>query len=793
MFRIFVIGLVISQAAAVLNKAERREAPADTYGPPTSINIDLPTPVYGVPTGPVARYPPPPPDVPPPPTQYGVPAFKYGPPKPHFSPKPVYGPPPSQHHHTHHHHQQHHFHKAQHEVSFLDQLKSTFGFGAPSTNYGPPPSTNYGPPPQHHHKPHFPKPSYGPPISGPLLPPVKNFGGNFAQGSFSSSSSLNLGGAGHAPAPVVTPIPTYGPPPHLGPHFPNPDIRCDGWKPIPGPAIQPNTNYGVPVTSGSGYNGNVEFGHGIESAAAHIGVSQGAGDSIQSQIFELPKVELSQPFSGGLSSGKSNSFEVSQRSPQFPRAISYRIGNSLRFFIPQISSNGISDSYGPPPSGLPHTTYGPPAPLPSYGPPKASNAYLPPAKPSLGLLPPSGVYGVPPGGSYSSLAISHGSVSGNLKPWPVSGTPPNRPIINRPPVPNGLLESIGHQVKHFESFHGGKFNQNQNTYLPPPPPQIIDIQAPHGLNSLPLENSVRPFLTQHNTQGGLPLIHEPRGIIGVGGSDCGHGPSNLHLQQPQHLSIPQPIQDSYGPPPSGNIFTSQAAAFGGIEGHSNFIAPAISTSLELPVGHVPHVEYGVPKFNQFSGDSVAFGSSVKSETVKITGEKVNVQPKENAINVEDKPSKTLEPPTNQLLGEQSTASPFTAPAEDIDEEATRLDVAGLTGLDVVSAQKSQSITIPVQGAQGNYELQFQSTDQTGSGSAPHEQLLSEGLLQQILSAIEQPGSNNGPGQQQQQPVVVDAKSNVPQVTQDEHTDHDDVKIFLKSPEADPIINEPPMV
>lgn len=398
------------------------------------------------------------------------------------------------------------------------------------------------------------------------------------------------------------------------------------------------------------------------------------------------------------------------------------------------------------------------------------------------------MYGVPPGGSYNSLAISHGSVSGNLKPWPVSGTAPIRPIIHRQPVPTGLIESIGHHVSHLDSFNGNY--RHHQTHNPFPQPTIIDVQTPHGLNSLPLENSARPFLTQHNTHinaQALPLIQEPRGIIG--GNDCGHGPSNLHLQQ--QLRIPQPIQDSYGPPPSGNVFTSQAATFGNIEGHSNFISPAISTSFELPLGHVPHAEYGVPKFNQFDNhDNFAFGSSLKSETVKITGEKVNVQPKENSIEGEDKPSKTLEPPSNQKQTQfdqqpAPSASPLSAPAAvagDYEDEATRLDVAGLTGLNVLSAQKSQSITIPVEGVRGNYELQFQSTDQTGAGSAPHEQLLSEGLLQQILSAIEQPGQPDS--------VVAAVQSkNVPQVTHDEQTDHDDVKIFLKSPEADPIINE----
>lgn len=71
---------------AVLNKAERRQVPFDTYGPPPQ-QQQLPAPIYGAPA--VTKYPSPPPDVPPP---VSVPIEKYGPPKVHVE----YGPPPHQ-------------------------------------------------------------------------------------------------------------------------------------------------------------------------------------------------------------------------------------------------------------------------------------------------------------------------------------------------------------------------------------------------------------------------------------------------------------------------------------------------------------------------------------------------------------------------------------------------------------------------------------------------------------------------------------------------------------------------
>lgn len=117
-------------------KIERREAPFDTYGPPPQQQgSSLPIAVYGAPA--VNKYPPPPPDIPPPVSQeYGVPVLKYGPPKVHIE----YGPPiqTQQSHHHHHQQQQQQFHRPQsNELSFLDQLKNSFGFSSSQSSYRP--------------------------------------------------------------------------------------------------------------------------------------------------------------------------------------------------------------------------------------------------------------------------------------------------------------------------------------------------------------------------------------------------------------------------------------------------------------------------------------------------------------------------------------------------------------------------------------------------------------------------------------------------------------------------------
>ncbi|GAB0100324.1 hypothetical protein DMENIID0001_163490 [Sergentomyia squamirostris] len=718
-----VVGCLVAPIGGVVNdKAQRRDAPIlDSYGPPPSggENIGLPVPVYGVPDAPAIQYPAPPPDIPPPPPsqQYGVPILKYGPPKVQVE----YGPPlPSFKPIQHHHHKQI-FHQApQQDYSFFDQIKSSLGFSSAKPIYGPPPP----------HKPHFPKPSYGPPPS----PPV-----SFSHQSFSSGGSSyhhsNQYLAPPSPSFASKPSSSYGPPSlgrPLGPQFGGhhhgsssipptpPEIRCDGWKPIPGPAIQPiqsihpETSYGPPA---SGIPHSAPADHGRENHIHHEDIGG----------LELPHAEHSVQFHGDLggfghggggadiSVIKSNSFEL--------------------------SNNHIGDSYGPPPPVSISTSYGPPGPhgspisishgshggshgsfggsfggshsshghqiSSSYGPPSFSFPKPVYKGPHVGLTPPSGVYGVPPGGSYAGLAIQHGTQSGNLKPWPVPGSAPKRPIPFRPPVPQGLLESIGHSVQHLDNFGVKQHHGGGGVYLPPPseiPP------PPHGLHSLPLENSQRPFLSQHNFNG----FNEGRG----GGHDCGHGP--------------QVLQDSYGPPPSGTV---QPTAEDGSHGYD---VPAP----DIPIGHQPHAVYGVPDFGQpihtSGGDSLAYDTEVRTASI----------------------------PAQHGSTEQ------------IEEEKTKAEVSGLTGLDVISAQKSQSITIPVQGALGTYQLQFQAADPlTGVegnsiDSPPHQQLLSEGLLQSILSAIEHPNGQNQ------------------QVTQDAHSDHDDVAVFLRSPEGQEALSDP---
>lgn len=311
----FALILLIAPALAVLNKSpERREAPFDTYGPPPSDHHGLPPPVYGVPTGPVHRYPPPPPDIPPP---QGIPVLKYGPPKVHVE----YGPPPQQHHH-HHHHQSKPYFGPPKKVSFFDQVKSSFGFGQnnfglrpPSHSYGPP-KQSYGPPPQFNHGPsfinhgpsihhshHVPSHSYGPPQQS-YGPPAQSYGPPPPQ--FQKPLVQHLGPPSLSYAPNFGGHSSFssGSSGFIAP----PEIKCDGWRPIPGPAIQGNDHHhqhqqihgdGLPETSYSAPLNTLGLG-AIEEQHVEVGIQLPHHESAQNFLGELGATDVNIVKSEGI-------------------------------------------------------------------------------------------------------------------------------------------------------------------------------------------------------------------------------------------------------------------------------------------------------------------------------------------------------------------------------------------------------------------------------------------------------------------------------------------------------------
>lgn len=394
-----------------------------------------------------------------------------------------------------------------------------------------------------------------------------------------------------------------------------------------------------------------------------------------------------------------------------------------------------SGSYGPPqPSG----SYGPPQPSGSYGPPQPTGSYGPPQ--------PSGSYGAPPSG----LGIQHGSITGNLKQWPTNLNPPRQPVAFRAPVPQGLIESIGHSVQQQDSF--GVKLQQQTVYLPPPTGEIPP--PPHGLESLPLSPAAQFIIPQLSLSQDLPFVQQPRYQSG-----CSHGP-NLGGGGQESLSsiqIPQ-LQSIYGVPNApldvsqsgfeiaqntaqSNLLTSYGPPASGIVSNSNLL-----NNVHTHEVHEPSSSYGPPPSGN-PADSLAY-SSQKSSTIQIDSASAN-------SNIAEKNTQT-------------------------ETETKSEDLPGLSGagLDIISAQKSQTVEIPVQGQLGSYSLQFQSANPLSSQnneieSPDHQKLLSEGLLQSILSAIEQPKSEN-----------------VQQSTDENIQNHPDVEQFVHSVAGQETLGEP---
>lgn len=452
--------------------------------------------------------------------------------------------------------------------------------------------------------------------------------------------------------------------------------------------------------------------------------------------------------------------------------------------------------------------------------------------PSPGLVPPSGVYGVPPGGSYAGLAIQHGTVSGNLKPWPNTGSPPKRPIAFRQPVPQGLIESIGQNVQHQDNF-GVKLNQQSSVYLPPPAQEIPP--PPHGLESLPLQQGSYNFEQQQGSSQGFQYSQEAR-YSGV--SNCGHGPQ-LHVP---HATYGVPVGSSIQASRSNfGVESSQSSSYELHEtNHHTDISTNDISSYEPPASgiavneiHTPQSSYGPPP-SGIPNDNVGYGSqkstvvttndnhqddqdskaSEQPQAQALTQDPIKVLPLDNdhsrdqaneeQLRAQEEAHAQLEAEAHEQAHQQAQQqieqqaqqqAQFQAWAEEraraqeqsqIHSEYSSVsgssdNLPGLNdaGLDIISAQKSHTVTIPVQGNLGTYQLQFQAADPLGSISndidAPnHQQLLSEGLLQSILSAIEQP-ANEHP---------------IQQTTYDENQAHADIDQFIKSKTGQEVLAEP---
>lgn len=312
---------------------------------------------------------------------------------------------------------------------------------------------------------------------------------------------------------------------------------------------------------------------------------------------------------------------------------------------------------------------------------------------------------------------------------------PRQPLVYRPPVPQGLIQSIGNQV---QAQDNGQRVQTVNTYLPPP---TNELPIPPMRLVVPYSGPVQPFQTQshHSHQ----QSHQSGSGVATSSSsfslqnqdlrhvhvihDCGKGP-----QLSQNYGPPQ---QSYGAPDSHSAVLSAGYS---IPAQNLEIPQHNSANFQQPQNTygVPSDSYGPPASGPASLDVIGLDPRSNHNSELHTAESSNV-------------AQTL-PGLNGGLGD--------------------------SGLDFISAHKSHTLVLPKnQGSASDFKFHIQGSHSENSDNRvdgpDHQQILADGLLQSILSAIEQK-----PGPQA-----------VPQVSEDVESEHKDAKFFLTSREGQEVL------
>lgn len=224
----------------------------------------------------------------------------------------------------------------------------------------------------------------------------------------------------------------------------------------------------------------------------------------------------------------------------------------------------------------------------------------------------------------------------------------------------------------------------------------------------------------HNNQA-VQIIH-----------DCGKGPQ---LSQSYGTPLGQPLE-TYGTP----------SALEGLSG--NYEIP--SGGFEVPQHNSidfnsPSNSYGPPASGPASLDVIGLESQHRANTI-VSSEQQNLVASASQV-------------SNEVLPGLSSG------------------LSG-SGLNFISAHQSHAIEVPTGGEVGHYQLQFTQSHSDHGGnrvdSPNHQQILADGLLQSILTAIEKQPSQT-----------------MPQVTEEQEHDHSEVQVFLKSPEGQVVLADKP--
>lgn len=350
---------------------------------------------------------------------------------------------------------------------------------------------------------------------------------------------------------------------------------------------------------------------------------------------------------------------------------------------------------------------------------------------------------------------------GLLPPGP-RGQQPRYPLPHRAPVPQGLFQSIG---QHVQALDNGQRGINTgNTYVPPP---ASELPIPPMKLVVPHHQPAQPFLSQHqstqqshgsgsaSSNSAYPYQNQELRNVHII-HDCGKGPQLNQGYSAPSQSYGGPVHSYPAPQPSGPPADSYGTPLG--QPLESYQPPADSGYQSLSGNYeIPDGSLEVPQHN-----SIDFSSHSNSYGPPASG-----------------------PASLDVLGLESQQRANTVVASEsqniisVDSNSETLPglSSGLTGLNFISAQKSLSIDVPSQGGQvGSYQLQFTSShsDQNNLDTPDHQQILADGLLQSIISAIDKKPTQT-----------------VPQVSEEQDIDHSDVQVFLKSPRGQEVLAEKP--
>jgi hypothetical protein len=419
---------------------------------------------------------------------------------------------------------------------------------------------------------------------------------------------------------------------------------------------------------------------------------------------------------------------------------------------------------------LPQRPQPAPRPLPPQRPPQQqyhqpSNNYGPP-KQIRPQAPPQSFRPHSAGGhSHGQTQISHHGFVKNQ---------PKQPLPHRPPVPHGLFQSIGKHVQALDL--GNKHNQQPvNNYLPPAthelPIPAMKLVLPHPIKhqqfnahgSSSSSSSSSSFNLNNNQLQNVKIIH-----------DCGKG----HLSQ--NYGPPSAPVDTYGPPhhQQQQHHHHHEQHHQQQQQHEGKPAESYGTPIGKPLEHyeppqtlqlvqqqyeIPAFTLDIPQHNNvnFNSPSNSYGPPASGPAANLDVIGLESQHRANSVQIE-----------HQNLIAEGSATSFASSLPGLDSGLAS------TGLEFASATKSHSIQLPPSGGPvPRFQVQLQSSisDQhSNSIDAPgHQTILADGLLESVLHAIEEQPS-------------------IPQVVEDQQTDHSEVKVFLNSPTGQDVLSDKPI-